>query len=828
MSVTLPDSELPNTESRRRACAHCGLPATVRGDHTDAGNAGRVFCCSGCHGAYQLIHGWGLEAFYDLRVRSPEDGPVDASTESFADLDDPALLGLSAPVEVGRDGKSMRLSKLSISGLHCAACVWLLERAPQQISGWQSSKIDYHARTVEVVFDPATIKLSDIARFVNRLGYTISPLSNDSLDQQAASENRTMLIDIAVAGFCAANAMWVAIALYAGQFSGMAAGYTQLFRIAGVLLGAIAVVFPGRVFFRSALASITTRSPHMDLPVAVGLTAGLLASLYGLFDPTSDVYFDSIAALVFFLLTGRWIQMRQQRRAGDAVAGLLRMSPLAATRVEPDGTTSRVAIDALRVGDRVATEPSASIPVDGRVVAGESLIDRSLLTGESRPVAVRPGSQVEAGTDNLQATLTIKATAVGDNTRLASLRAAVADAAATRTPIVQLANRIGGWFVSVVLLLATLTAIAWSWIAPQQAVGNSVALLIVACPCALALATPLAIAVAIGRLANRRVLIRAGDCLERLSSAGTIFFDKTGTLTAGTMSVNDWIGDETVLPAVAAIESDIRHPVARALVAHASPSPASLPATEINQVPGLGVEGIVDGVKYVIGNAALLSNHAVLIEAAWSAHADRIAASGSSPVWVAKDSKVAAVCGVSDRLRDDAADVIKYFVDHGWQVGILSGDDSRTVAGIGDRLGLQPAQSRGGLLPEQKLAAIHASGLPHPIVMVGDGVNDAAALAAADVGVAIRGGASASLTAAPVMIGNGQLHQVISLLQAANSTRRSIRRNFAISIGYNLVAVGLAMTGMITPLIAAVLMPLSSISVIAFTLSGRTVTESAA
>ncbi len=466
------------------ACEHCGLPTTTPAEFNPA-TAGPVFCCPGCRGAYQLIHGWGLEAYYDLRQRSPEDAPVGQTSRTFDDLDDVALLGRSAPLDVGPEyGKPMLRSKLFVSGLHCAACVWLLERAPQRIAGWHSSTINFQSRTIEVVFDPALIKLSEIARFVDRLGYTIAPLTDDPSDDRAADESHAMLIDIAVAGFCAANAMWVAIALYAGQFSGMAAGYVQLFRIAGVLLGVIAVVFPGRVFFRSAMASLSTRTPHMDLPVAVGLAAGLLASLYGLLDVSRDVYFDSIASLVFFLLTGRWIQMRQQRRAGDAVAGLIRMSPLAATRVEADGTTTRVSIESLRVGDVLAVGPSASIPVDGVVITGESFIDRSLLTGESRPDSVRPGSQVEAGTDNLQAALTVEATAVGDDTRLASLRDAVADAAATRTPIVQLANRIGGWFVSVVLLLAAVTAAAWYWIDPQQVVGNSVALLIVACPCA--------------------------------------------------------------------------------------------------------------------------------------------------------------------------------------------------------------------------------------------------------------------------------------------------------------------------------------------------------
>ena len=356
-------------------------------------------------------------------------------------------------------------------------------------------------------------------------------------------------------------------------------------------------------------------------------------------------------------------------------------------------------------------------------------------------------SAVEAGIDNLQSSLTVEVTAKCEDTRLASLRAAVSEAAATRTPIVQLANRIGGWFVAIVLLLAAVTAVAWSWIDPSQVVGNSVALLIVACPCALALATPLAVAVAIGRLAKRRVLVRAGDCLERLSRPGTIFFDKTGTLTQGTMNVTSWVGDSSILAAVAAIQSGIRHPIASALLAHCN-SDDSGEATDVRQWPGLGVSGTVGGVDYLIGNTSLMAEHGIEV-GAWQRDVDQVASFAETPVVIAKQGKVVAMCGISDPLRDDAMEVVQYFVDRGWKVGILSGDDARTVEKVGERLGLSNEQCRGGLLPEQKLAAVHDVSGSGPVVMVGDGVNDAAALAAADVGVAVRGGASASLTAAP-------------------------------------------------------------------------------
>ncbi len=540
-------------------CAHCGLPAP-RG--TDATRP--AFCCSGCKGAYELIQGWGLDEFYDLHSGGEESTVADP-LGNFADLDDPQLMGLSAPKLVSGDQGSLMRSELAITGLHCAACTWLIERVPQQVGGWIAASVNMHRRTIEVLYDPTKTKLSEIALTLSRLGYRIAPLVQDRIDEVESQQNRRMLIDVAIAAFCAANAMWIAVALYAGEFSWIAAEHVWFLRVAGVGLGLAAVVIPGRVFFRSALASLRTGTPHMDLPVAIGLTAGSLASIYGLIDPGSDVYFDSIAALVFFLLLGRWIQVRQQRRAGEAVAELTRLTPIAANRVDAEGNITRVRVEQLQVDDAVIVYPGESLPVDGQIICGASLIDRSLLTGESRPVTVGEGSLVEAGTDNLQSAITVRATTIGESTQIGQIAKSISAAAASRTPVVQLANRIGGWFVIAVIGLALLTAGLW-WRHPAAALANSVSLLIVACPCALALATPLAIALTVGRLARRRVLVRSGECLERISSPGTIFFDKTGTLTAGRMQVTRWCGDDDALQAAAAIEADINHPAARAIV----------------------------------------------------------------------------------------------------------------------------------------------------------------------------------------------------------------------------------------------------------------------
>ncbi|MEM6979868.1 MAG: heavy metal translocating P-type ATPase [Planctomycetota bacterium] len=810
-------------------CVHCGLKTKLPPD-----SDGRVFCCHGCRGAYQLIHDWGLEAFYDLRDGTPASRPVGdddiPSADHFTDLDDPKLLGRSAPRMIRRDDAAMQLNcRLSITGLHCAACVWLLEQTPRRVAGWSHSQIDYRGRTIDITFDPQVIPLSKIAWRLDRLGYQIRPL--DETTQQTADDvaNRSLLIDVAVAGFCAANAMWVAIALYAGQFTGIASSHAIALRVAGVVLGLIAVLVPGRVFFRTALASIWTRTPHMDLPVAVGLSAGALMSLVSVLDLSREIYFDSIATLVFFLLVGRWIQMRQQRRAGDEVAELIRLAPRIANVVDDEGAVHRVPVDELQIDDVVRVSGGESIPIDGVVISGNSFVDRSLLTGESQPIRVTIGDMVEAGTDNTQSELHIRASAVGDQTRLAGLTDAVGAAVAARTPTVQLANLIGGWFVVVVLVLALMTLAIWWQNDPSVAVEHAVALLIVACPCALALATPLAIAVGIGRLASQGVLVRSGEALERFTQPGIVFFDKTGTLTRGRMGLTHRFGDLSCLPTVAWLEKHVQHPIATAIVdaIDINSETNTYTGDDLRQEPGFGIEAIVKGDNWRIGNAAWARAGNTQ---SFDSHAATIISDGSSPIWIAINSQTIAMLGVSDPIREDASSVISSLRRLGWRVGILSGDHPQTVNRVAEQLSIDPTDARGGCRPEDKLTTVKAAAEGEysrrgAVLMVGDGLNDASALAAADVGIAIRGGAATSLAAAPILIANNDLGNVVTLIRSAGRIRAAMRRNFAASITYNALAVGLSMLGWISPLIAAALMPISSITVIAMTLGSRMISN---
>ncbi len=800
------------------ACAHCGLASPPPGAEGEP-----AFCCEGCRGAYHLIHGWGLEDYYALRDRAGGElsaQPVEILS-GFDELDDPAALGLSAPHACGDD---LFRSRLAVSGLHCGACAWLIERSAQRHAGFQGARVRLNDHTVDILFRPSETKLSRIAKDLARLGYRLTPLVQDDQQRRQAAENRTLLVDIAIAGFCAVNAMWLAIALYAGAFSGIAAEHEAALRWAGVLLGLVAVAVPGRTFFRGALASLRTRTPHMDLPVALGISAGAAAGLAAVVAGRGEVYFDSVATLVFLLLIGRWVQFRQQRRAADSVSLLMRLTPRLATRIDPGGGRQRVPADRLIAGETVRVAAGETVSADGEVVSGQSSIDRSLVTGESRPVEVGPGDGVEAGAANLEASLDLRVTAAGRESRVGRITALIEDAAANRAPIVQLADAIGGWFVITVIVLAAVTVAAWWPSDPIGGIENAVALLIVACPCALALATPLSLAVAIGRLARRQLLVRGGDVLERLAKTGTVWFDKTGTLTAGRLHLLDWWGEEQALGLAAAVEQSITHPVADAIGQAADARGLEIPEAECRrQRTGTGAEGSVAGHRVLVGNRGLLESAGVAVGREVQEQIDRVIVSGSSPVLVAVDGQVAAVGALGDQLRPGASETVTALRRRGWDVGILSGDHPAAVRRVAESLGIDGRMAIGGMDPEEKLARIHNSKRHGgSVLMIGDGINDAAALAAADVGVAIRGGAAASLEAAPIYLQSGGLPAVLDLVDASRRTVRTIRRNFGLSLSYNVVAVLLAMTGLIHPLVAAVLMPISSLTVLSSVLVSKT------
>jgi Cu2+-exporting ATPase len=613
--------------------------------------------------------------------------------------------------------------------------------------------------------------------------------------------------------------MAIAFALYGGLLDGMEPEFLSFFRWASLLLAIPSLVWGGGVFFRGAWRALGARTLSMDLPISLGLLAGFVHGAINTVRGAGDVYFDSVATLTFLLLSGRYLLRRQQRAAGDATELLASLYPGSA-RLLADGGARDVPLETLVPGDAVEVRAGDVVPADGVVRAGRSTVDVALLTGESAPHPVAEGDRVHAGTLNVTSRLEVSVEATGEDTRVGRLMVLVEEHARRRAPIVALADRISGHFVAVVLVLAAVTVALWWRVDPSRALDHAAALLIVTCPCALGLATPLAISAAIGQAARAGFLIKGGDALEQLTRPGRMWLDKTGTLTQGRAELLSWHGDASVQSLIAAAEAHSAHPLARALVRAFGAT--AMTDVEIVETHGGGVEATVDGHRLVIGAPAFLRARVGAMPCPIADAVATIADRGHTPVAIAVDGAVVAVAAFGDPLRADAARALADLRALGWRPGILSGDDPRTTLAAGRHLGVPPEDCRGGVPPEDKLRHVLDSATRGPVAMIGDGINDAAALAAATVGVAVAGGAEAALHAADVFVTRPGVGRLVELVAGARRAMRVVRRNLALSLAYNVAGVALAMGGVLNPLIAAILMPLSSITVIVSSYRSRT------
>jgi Cu2+-exporting ATPase len=794
------------------ACTHCGLavPAGLRAE-----GSGPQFCCAGCRTVYDILQANGLSQYYRLGER--REAPVRSTGRSFEEFDHPAFHELY--VRATADGLSR--TELYLEGVHCASCVWLVERVPLIVPRVARAELDVRRSLARVEWDADTVPLSEVARTLDRLGYTPHPFRGVARDEMRRREDRRMLMRIGVAGAIAGNVMLAALALYSGQFQGMEGPYFKLFRWVSLGLTVPALLFPGRVFFAGAIGALRTRALHMDLPIALALSAATLRGAINTISNSGPIYFDGVTLLIFLLLVGRFLQQRGQRTATDAAELLYSLAPGTARIREPDGRERELPASAVLPGMIAMIRAGEVFPADGVVTAGVSDVNAALLTGESRPVAVGPGDPVFAGTQNVTGPVEMRVEEAGEASRLARILRQVEEGATRRAPVILLADRMAGWFVATVLVLAGITFLLWHGRAAELAWDHAMALLIVTCPCALALATPLAVTMAIGRAARAGIFIKGGDALERLARPGLLLLDKTGTLTEGRTELVRWIGDDALRPMILALEAGSSHPVAEGF-RRAWPGVAPAAVTGALHTHGGGVVGVVRGVRVRVGSPAFVSTSASGVAGLVA----RLADATLTPVVVAVDGEAVAVAGMGDRVRPDAAAALSALRTHGWRTALLSGDDARVAAAVGAGLGFPSGAVVGGATPEAKLAFVadrmaERTG-DQAVVMVGDGVNDAAAMAAASVGVGVHGGAEASLATADVYLTTPGVAPLVHLVEGAARTMRVIRRNIAWAIGYNLVGVALAMTGHISPLVAALLMPASSLTVLFGSWIGRT------
>ena len=817
MSLTLATPSLAATSPV--ACSHCGLavPAglVVQG-------AEQQFCCAGCSTVFSAILANGLERYYNLQESDPgKPRPARPTGRAYAELDDPSFLDAQAP----ELSAGLRCTELYLEGIHCSACVWLVERLPRVAPGVLEARLDMRRALVKVVWEEDKIPLSQIARTLDSLGYTPHAGRDSASRELRKRDDRNLLVRIAIAGAGAGNVMLLAFALYGGSFHGMEHEYSALFRWMSLVIGLTVLLWPGSLFFRGALAAVRTRAAHLDLPIAIGLGAGALAGTINTVLDRGEIYFDSLTSLVFLLLVGRYIQRRLERRAADAVELLFSLTPSFA-RVREGSISREVPIESLKLEHVVEVRPGESFPADGEVIEGESSVDLALLTGESRPVPVKVLSKVFAGAVNVDRPLLAKVSALGRETRIGKLLTLMEECAQRKAPIVKLADRMAGYFTIAAMALFVVTLVAWHFIDPKRAVDNALSLLIVTCPCGLGLATPFAVSVALGRAARRSILVKGGEVLEKLAHAartqGTVFLDKTGTLTDPGLAVVEWHGDTSIRESVAALESKVSHPIARAIAFECGDIQRNIADVRLAQSQRQGIVGTAAGKAFVVGSEPFVLAGAVGAPE-WAIEARRaITSKCLTPVWVSVDSVVSSVIGVGSRLRDDATQTIRDLRAGGLMPVILSGDDPDTVREIGAQLGLSPVRCRGGMSPEDKLRVVQEATAKGSALMVGDGVNDAAALSAASVGIAVHGGAEASLAAADVYLGRPGVGVLIELLEGSSRTLNVIRRCLRVSLAYNVVAAVLSVVGVISPLIAAILMPLASFTVLGIALGSKT------
>jgi Cu2+-exporting ATPase len=788
-------------------CAHCGsaLPGSPILD-----SDGHGFCCVGCSAVFAAIQGAGLGAFYAGRdVAQTRALPGRPTGSRFADLDEPEIVerAFARP-----DGT--RSADLTLEGLHCAACVWLVESLPRVVPGVLEARLDFARSLLTIRWDSRKTTLGAAARELDRWGYTPHPAR---ASEGTVGTDRALLMRLGVAGAVAGNVMLMALALYSGAGSRGDTDYATFFRYGSLALSLPAVFYSAQPFLRGAWGSIRARIPSMDLPIAIGIVVGFASGAVNTLRGEGEIYFDTISTLIFLLLVGRWLGQKQQRRAATATDFAQALAPATARCL--NGTERReMRADTVASGTLVEILPGERIPVDGRIERGESLLDTRLLTGESNPSEVKPGDRVYAGTDNLAAPLVVRTERAGSSTRVADLVRAMEAAQRERAPIVRVADRLSAVFVVVVLGLAALTLALWWSVDPALALDHTVALLVVTCPCALGMATPLAVSVALARAARRGILVKNGEVLEALARPADLVFDKSGTLTAGRPELLEWSGSTELSARVSAAEDGADHPLARAF-RRAFGTPAAK-AEASSRLPGAGVRARVEGHDLLIGTPELLRSAGIPVAPETDAAVCRHAEQASTPVLVAEDGRVAGVAAFGDALRPDTLGTLHELAGLSRSIDVLSGDHPAVVSRVCQSLPIRAF--RGGVSPEQKLAEVKARlTRGERVVMVGDGVNDAAAMSAATVGFAVHGGAEASLLAASVFATEPGVRPVLETIRGARLTLRAIHRGLAFSLAYNAIGVALAMSGMLGPLLAAVMMPLSSLTVLTSALRSR-------
>lgn len=818
-------------------CEHCSLPVGLHPVRLSATEEGPLFCCTGCMLVHDALQNAGYsDTYYKLKSLTPSAATtkppqVRIDPLRLSEIDTKAFL--EAHTSAGK--QNTREATFFLDGVHCAACVWLVERMPFEVEGVFRVTLDLSRARLSLTFDPEQVRLSEVALWLAQFGYVIYPAHEQRAANRTTVERR-LLLKMGVCWALAGNVMLFAFALYSGLGQTSDTSLAIGAQWASLILALVSVGYGGSEFFRKAWASLKVSLAmkrlnhlHMDIPISLGILVGFGHSAWATISGQGEIWFDSITVLIAALLTARWLQLRSRRLAGDASDRLLNLIPSmvrlmtpddeATTSIDNTGDNTRlVNVNTLQHGDMVLVPAGEVVPVDGMVTKGASKIDKSVLTGESAPVPITSGMWIEAGATNLQTSLQICVHAAGAHTRVGKLMVWINDRKSKSAPVVLMADRLSGYFVIGLLFLTTATCIGWMLLDPSQVTQRVVALLVISCPCALGMATPLAMAVAAGRAARSGIYIKSDEATQQLTEIDAVVLDKTGTLTEGCMSVVEQEGDVTAIVRAARLEKESNHPIAKAILEAGklyNPSAATEIVKGFEAVAGDGIRGWVAGKQVAVGRPTWIDSFSSAQPSLTSA-LDRFALDGYTPVAISVDGVTTAALGIGDRLRPEAKATLEALRQQGKSVYLLSGDHNAVVHKVAKELGIAPDHAAGDMSPEEKKLFIEQlqSSSNKKVAMIGDGVNDAAALQAAAVGIAVEGGSTPSLVAADLFLTREGLEPILEAIQGAKHVMKVIKRNLTFSLVYNALGASAAILGLVTPLVAAIAMPFSSLVVV--------------
>lgn len=777
------------------ACDLCGLDAGPQ----PIEQSGKRFCCAGCSNVYAILAESGVLASgidvrqTDLFRRSLQQGLISNR--------DSAAKSNAVPPGTPEEEKLFHLS-----GLWCSSCAWLIEHALNKERGVQSAEVMFFSDSLKVRYYPQYLPTSRILERVESLGYRAT---DHEEAPAAATERRDLFLRMGVAAFLWMNVMFLNLAIFVGAFQSLPEAVHRVlpFVVAAATLPVI--FYSAAPILRAAWNGLRAGILRMESLLALGILAAFSYSTVEGIRGGTHIYFDIVCAITTLVLLGKWIELGAKERAAQTITGLHRMLPRKA-RLLLDGAERFVSMERLQAGDTFLVKAGERIPADGEVSDGESEADESLLTGESKPVRKSPGKPVVAGSLNLSSPLTVKATSVGAGSTIAQIVAAVENALRSRSLTERRVDQISRTFVPVVMLLALATFAGWSLSgAPlNEALMRGITVLVIACPCALGIATPLALNAAVSAAAKRGLLVRDVQSLESFQHCDTVVLDKTGTVTETSFSVRHI--DAAHLPVLAALEAHSEHPLGQSLVEcarHFDTKPRS--ARNVQVMKGLGIRGTVDGIDVQIGSRRLFTEIPQVIEAEaadWESQAATVA-------FYSFDNAVTGCIAFGNRVRPEAIALTQKLKARNVRVLLVSGDSQKTTEAVAAEIGADSFLA--GTPPEEKAAVIRQlQGLGHKVAMVGDGINDAPALAQADLGVAMGSGTDLAMRAAAVVLIGGKLENVVPAFDLSRTTVRVVRQNLFWAFFYNVAGIGFAAAGILNPIVAAAAMVVSSLTVV--------------